>query len=665
MLAKSASGLGFAFADEMSWTALLGNRTRSEEMAPWHRLCALAAQKGSSSAMRHLPWFVRAHLVIVGLAACTRVKSDTQIDDGTHQEAGPEPALDGGDARPGDADADAGCAARCDQAGKFRCAEAETIQVCVERRGCLEWMDAGRCGDGLLCCDGVCVAADTANCYGCGMQCIGPTPSCSQALRHCACGPASCAADSQCDSKTGACVPLSPPPHADYYVDAHAPTGGDGSVNNPFTTITSALARTSADQAASPGKALTIYAAAGTYDEALGETFPLTLRGSISLLGAGSEKTVIVGSGDFDHSAAGGAFNETYHLTILAGDTTGAITISGLTLLPSVPSAAPQYFGVFCDRGNAASASDGLTTLDGVTLGPGYHQAVMATTSTSPSSTGCNLRMVSSKITGVWVGIYGQGCELGTGQAPVALDVGSDDPEKGNSFSWIRTVTNDGYGVLAQACVAKGVFRNNEFVDSARGIQIDQREHGTAINSFTIRGNRFERLSVTGLWIYGYPPVVQEISDNTFQTIQRTLANDRQFRAIGLTISSGPRALKVRRNKFIGNDIGVLLVSNSINYSSSQPPSDFGTDAEPGENVFRCNSTSVLGGADVRVELPGSGIVPFVGNQWDHVPPTALGGGLQSDGVDILYFVSGATLDARAASSATSIACPLGRTAGP
>ena len=67
------------------------------------------------------------------------------------------------------------------------------------------------------------------------------------------------------------------------------------------------------------------------YNEALGERFPLVLRG-LSIEGAGQEKTFIVGSGNLNHAAEGGANNEAYQVTLLVGDRVLATRIANVTV---------------------------------------------------------------------------------------------------------------------------------------------------------------------------------------------------------------------------------------------------------------------------------------------------------------------------------------------
>lgn len=87
-----------------------------------------------------------------------------------------------------------------------------------------------------------------------------------------------------------------------YYVDASTPAGtGDGSLANPWTTITEAMA------VATDGD--TVNVAAGTYDAALGEAFPIMVPPAISLLGTSGLTTIdggALGVLEYDGSGIGG-----------------------------------------------------------------------------------------------------------------------------------------------------------------------------------------------------------------------------------------------------------------------------------------------------------------------------------------------------------------------
>jgi len=82
---------------------------------------------------------------------------------------------------------------------------------------------------------------------------------------------------------------------ADYYVDANigSDTTGDGSSGNPWKTITFAL--TQVGGSASDPEVINI--AAGIYDLALGENFPITISSYISLKGESRDATVLDATG--------------------------------------------------------------------------------------------------------------------------------------------------------------------------------------------------------------------------------------------------------------------------------------------------------------------------------------------------------------------------------
>ena len=191
---------------------------------------------------------------------------------------------------------------------------------------CSRWLDARTCPSQGSCCNGNCVANDPSNCFGCGMKCSGITPACSASLGHCACTSDSCTTVGKpCNFATGRCEQI-----FDFDVDAAAPTEGTGTQAAPFRTITKAIQAADAAREAAPTTRASISVAAGRYDHALGEVFPLVLR-SGSIHGAGADRTVIAGSGKLNHGDEGGTWNITLQPTIVAGDSTANIEISALT----------------------------------------------------------------------------------------------------------------------------------------------------------------------------------------------------------------------------------------------------------------------------------------------------------------------------------------------
>lgn len=135
-----------------------------------------------------------------------------------------------------------------------------------------------------------------------------------------------------------------------YYVDASVGGPGSGTSGDPWKTITLALATVPGGDPNNPD---VINVAAGTYDAANGETFPLPLTFSndgVSLIGAGAGTTTIDG---------GSA------LTILDINDTG-ITIQDFTITNSTSNA---DYGIYADIGGFTISDNTFTNVDrGVNL---------------------------------------------------------------------------------------------------------------------------------------------------------------------------------------------------------------------------------------------------------------------------------------------------------
>ena len=446
----------------------------------------------------------------------------------------------------------------------------------------------------------------------------------------------------------------------DYYVDATTSPGGDGSRAHPFATITAAIA-------ASPsGVPKRIYVAPGTYDAALGERFPLTLR-SITIEGAGADKTFIVGSALADHSTAGGTMRGQYLVTILAGDEREPTRVSKVSLRPTSPVPLPRSIGVFCDRGSASGqvpSPGGQTRLDRVTVGPGYETSVLASTSTWPSATGCNVVVTRTTLTGARIGVHATGCDsLGGTTAPVTVEMGSADAASGNTISWMQGLDGEAYGAFIEGCVFRGSFLHNSFVDSTCGVVINTslRIGGATPSPFTLKHNRFERLSTVGLSIIGDEPFVYELTDNRFINVSGSLIGSPNP---AVAVAMDPKKLgKVRRNQFIGNDFGIRLIGDTLGAL------DFGQSTDPGNNLFRCNSHTQQGLGDMGLyqiitDAGQPASLPMVGNAWDHTPPVVRREPPYSTGTDItMVGFDGVALDLRG-SSLAGVDCPGDRVPG-
>jgi len=456
----------------------------------------------------------------------------------------------------------------------------------------------------------------------------------------------------------------------EYYVDASAPLGGNGSQAAPFRTISAAIAA----HLLVPDKPRTAHIAAGTYNQALGETFPLVLRG-LSLEGAGSDKTFIVGAGALDHAGEGGPKNQQYTVTIVAGDRVWPTNVSRLAVRPAQPVPATGLHGIFCDRGNATgevASPLGQTHLDEMTVGPGFDTGVMVVGSTNPAVTGCNMLMTRTIVTGGWTGVFAEGCNGASAALPVVLEMGSNDAASGNTVSWMQGQSGMGNGVFLNNCVARASFQYNSFVDSSTGLNIGGSVAPGAVTPFVVKHNTFLRMSNIGLYAWGSAIFIDEISDNRFMGATRTA--DSFLSAVGLRIEM-PVVGKVRRNEFAGNDVGLRLDVDA-------EQTDVGRPGDPGGNVFYCNS-GIDGwlGADVSIVYPmvraprglrdddsgadaddgGSNGLRFAGNAWDTVPPRVESVDLGTNGVEIsLEWAPPLVFDLSDATLVTT-ACPTGR----
>ena len=535
---------------------------------------------------------------------------------------------------------DASCIPDCPELGQFRCggdADAgvlRQLQVCSLVRGCLQWLDTATCRADEACCEGSCKSLDSA---------------------------------SACHA----------PPDFDYYVDAKRGSddldGGSttaGTRQRPFRTVSRAVR--AATNLARPGRR--IYVAAGKYDSAHGEAFPLVLRGGVSIHGAGPTLVTIHGSGELNHQAAGGVYNGSYKVTVVVGDDSATTTVAGATILGEAPSPLPDYFGIFCDRGSRPEAGDavGATVLENVVIGPGYHHGIMAVSSDASDASvasGCKLQMFDSTATGAWYGIVATGCREGQDGFPVSIRVG--DVNRGNSFTWTGTPFNQGAGILLRNCVTQSSVRHTHFVDSAGGIHIEQQgDVGIGIHPFVFEHNVFSKLSADGVSVVGNAAAVV-LNDNVFSNISTAPSGDYRAVAVVIVGSGGHLPLKkARRNTFIGNDlaINVFSPSDSVDFGASGG-FDLGTPADLGENKFLCNA--MVGnplldvGGDIWLNLPGPGLVPLSGNLWDHFPPRAALAESTANGTDVTFqVVPPPTLDSSGGRVDTT-PCPPDRIRGP
>src|SRR5262249_19880671 len=133
-----------------------------------------------------------------------------------------------------------------------------------------------------------------------------------------------------------------------------------------FTTITAAIAAAVQSSAATR----TIHVAPGTYGT--GETFPLDLRGGISLVGDGAHPTdtIIVGAAGLPHGVAGGSVGINPIVTLAVGDVARESRVENVRILSGGD--AHDAVGILCDRGTGGTASPPNLIVDNVRIEPGY-----------------------------------------------------------------------------------------------------------------------------------------------------------------------------------------------------------------------------------------------------------------------------------------------------
>ena len=135
--------------------------------------------------------------------------------------------------------------------------------------------------------------------------------------------------------------------------------------------------------------------------------------------------------------------------------------------------------------------------------------------------------------------------------------------------------------------------------------------------------------------------------------------------------SGSPGVLRARRNRIVGNDSGIVMTSFNASGATFTAPMDFGTVADPGGNVIRCNSLANGNGHDLRVDNARAAVLSFHGNEWDHAKlgkpmvqthpsdPASL-----PNGADVALLLDESNLVLSGA-TAGEAPCPGGQVAGP
>lgn len=547
-------------------------------------------------------------------------------------------------------DAPSACGDRCSRLGDLRCAGAKVVQVCGNAGSCTSWGPYSICREGELCCGGNCARVDGDNCYACDRACEGDAPVCDDAIEACGCSDAACAAIGKiCDATSHRCT-LDP---AHVYVDAAAGRVEDGTPQHPFRSISAALRMKRSDEAV-----MHVHVAPGRYDTDHGETFPLVLRG-VTIEGAGSGQTTIVGKGSYDAHAAGGPVDALVSATVVIGDFTRASALSKVRLYDSVSKPAATSYGIVCDQGNAPSigvAASPNTMLDQIVVGPGYETGVLVTASTVPQATGCHLQVTSSNVKLFGTGLLAMGCKdppaAGVSRVAVALRLGNGTKIGGNRFD--GRDEGIGVGVRLKGCAARVDATYNVFDYAQGGVEIVQPRNLTEQNHFVFRYNEFNELRQFGLRVAGASAVVDDLSYNRFYSVipiqYPGLAAGLEVEGLDETYFA--RIVKATNNTFVDNQVGVRFHSSYPIWRLFEPD-DFS-----GGNVFHCNAAGPNGdpsgivGGDVVIESPFPGTFHFDDNEWDHAPPTT-STALVADGTD----VAGGALVSTAGATAANPPC--------
>jgi hypothetical protein len=410
------------------------------------------------------------------------------------------------------------------------------------------------------------------------------------------------------------------------YVDVAAAPGGVGSQPCPFHAITDGVAAAGASQAV----AKTVHVAAGIYSA---ETFPIVVRGGITIAGAGAGATVVQGAGGMSSPS-----------TFEIGD--GSLNaLSGLTLLPpSSATSPPSAIGVHCTGGNLApwtAASDPLqapppnTLLGHLTIGPNYQTAVFIDSVHSNNQLGgCNLSLSDSVITSDLSGV----AAIGGGDAhlPTAMTLG-DAAHPGNNQ--LIQISNPTYPMCDFSCdeSAALILDDSAYVVRVFGNTFDQDYDGIFFqggNELTpqktfidIEDNTFTNLTHSALWVDSdlANAAVDVFSGNVVQGLAAPASY--QEYAVGLHLGFGAIG-KARLNSIVDCDVGIEIVSRSM--PGKRGAMDFGTVDDWGDNTIACNAAldyelasagQPLG--DLSLSLLEHEALSLAGNVWNHAPPSS------------------------------------------
>jgi hypothetical protein len=437
------------------------------------------------------------------------------------------------------------------------------------------------------------------------------------------------------------CLGASPCDPSDIYVDVAAPPGGVGTAARPFARIGDALALAAASHA--PNKV--VHVAAGLY-RSPAESFPIKLRGGVTLEGAGAGVTILQGAGRAPSAPAGRM------VTVEIGDA-ARNRVANVTLRPPASVISPNdgvgYVGLQCDGGNLASltaASDPAqaplpnSLVDHVQIGPRYEVGVVVDNIGLEALGGCNLSLTSSVVTGNVLGLFSNGCGpsylgnalmLGDGSAAgaVRFEGASNQASCADSASGL-TCEDRGAGVLAQDCAYVVRVLGDEFSDDDYGVRLGHHDLITPSPTLiTVENSTFSQLHHAGVALdpEGSPSTSTVILDrlvgNHIDSVSASMWIDY---AVGVGITGAGVIKQARDNVITNNDVGVWLVGAALAADGLTDRSvlDFGRADDPGNNVIACNA-AVAGHyalGDVLLSVGGPATLSLAGNIWDHAPPS-------------------------------------------
>jgi len=312
----------------------------------------------------------------------------------------------------------------------------------------------------------------------------------------------------------------------DYYVDDDGSNEtGDGTISNPWKTITHALA-----QILPPAEddLVVVHVAEGTYDVTLGEVFPLLVKNRVSLIGKGADVTVLDSGG-------------TASVVKCVGITETTTSIEGFTIKNGH---AEKGGGIFISAGSSpviennviSDNSVGLAAMFGRYTG-GFGGGIYISGSSSPKI--INNTIVDNDASGgIWGYAEGGGIYINDSSSPVI---------KGNTIKRNR----------AQISAHSSTYGG--------GICI--REASPTITNNLIVENNVNKLGATALGTYGSAIYVENSSEAVIA--HNTISNNTATADWGTPsdrgggiyiITSSPT---ISRNVIANNDFGGIHLESS------------------------------------------------------------------------------------------------------